>query len=70
MSAQRPESKQPKQPKRRIATAAPQRDRALASLGPESDRQLEALIRRRLALPLEARMHFLRKRLPGGGSCL
>ena len=50
--------------------AAPQRDRTLASLGPESDRQLEALIRRRLALPLKARMHFLRKRLPGGGSCL
>jgi hypothetical protein len=57
-------------PKRRSATAGSKRDRALASLKPESDRQLEALILRRLALPLEARMHFLRKRLPGGGSCL
>jgi len=56
--------------KRRNAAAASDRSQALAFLGPESDRQLEALIRRRLALPLEARMHFLRKRLPGGGSCL
>jgi hypothetical protein len=46
------------------------RRRALATLGPESDRQLESLIRRRLAMPLEGRMNFLRKRLPGGGSCL
>jgi hypothetical protein len=36
----------------------------------ESDRQLEELIRRRLALPVEQRMNFLRRRLPGGGSCL
>jgi len=36
----------------------------------ESERQLEDLIQRRLALPLEKRMNFLRKRLPGGGSCL
>jgi hypothetical protein len=49
---------------------AASRRRALAVLGPESDRQLEALINRRLAMPLEARMNFLRKRLPGGGSCL
>jgi hypothetical protein len=40
------------------------------ALAAESDRQLEDLIRRRLALPLEKRMNFLRKRLPGGGSCL
>ncbi len=32
--------------------------------------QLIELIRRRLALPLEQRMNFLRRRLPGGGSCL
>jgi len=56
--------------KTRAATAGSQRNQALAALKPESDRQLEALILRRLALPLEARMHFLRKRLPGGGSCL
>jgi hypothetical protein len=42
----------------------------LAALRQESDRQLEELIRRRLAMPLEQRMNFLRKRLPGGGSCL
>jgi len=67
MSVKRPGSRSSK---RRIATAAHKRGSTLASLGPESDRQLESLIRRRLALPLKARMHFLRKRLPGGGSCL
>jgi hypothetical protein len=46
------------------------RRRALGALAKESDRQLEDLIRRRLALPLEQRMNFLRRRLPGGGSCL
>lgn len=43
---------------------------ALTAIGAESDRQLESLIRRRLALPIEKRMNFLRRRLPGGGSCL
>lgn len=43
---------------------------SLAALAKEGDRQLEHLIRRRLALPVEQRMNFLRKRLPGGGSCL
>ena len=46
------------------------RRRALAALARESDRQLDDLIRRRLAMPLEQRMHFLRRRLPGGGSSL
>jgi hypothetical protein len=55
---------------RRHAATAAGRKQSLASLASESDRQLQALIRRRLALPLEARMNFLRKRLPGGGSCL
>lgn len=48
----------------------PARKEALAALKLESDRQLTDLIRRRLAMPLEKRMNFLRKRLPGGGSCL
>ena len=47
-----------------------QREKALAALKAESERQLEELIRRRLALPLEKRMNFLRRRLPGGGSAL
>jgi hypothetical protein len=42
----------------------------LAALKKESDRALVELIRRRLALPIEKRMNFLRERLPGGGSCL
>jgi hypothetical protein len=51
-------------------SAASARRKALAALRKESDRQLEELIRRRLAMPLEQRMNFLRKRVPGGGSCL
>jgi len=42
----------------------------LAALGKESDRELVELIRRRLALPVEKRMNFLRVRMPGGGSHL
>lgn len=34
------------------------------------DNHLEDLIVRRLTLPVEKRMNFLRRRLPGGGSCL
>jgi len=60
--------KRQKSPAGRKAVAS--RKKALAALSQESDKQLDALIRRRLALPLEKRMNFLRKRLPGGGSCL
>ena len=52
----------------------PTRDRkrrtALAALRKESDLAVVDLIRRRLALPVEQRMNFLRVRLPGGGSHL
>jgi hypothetical protein len=53
-----------------MAARTQTRKAALAALARESDRQLDDLIRRRLALPLEKRANFLRKRLPGGGSCL
>lgn len=56
--------------KKSTAKAGRQRLSQLAALKAESERQMEELIRRRLALPLEKRMNFLRKRLPGGGSCL
>jgi hypothetical protein len=46
------------------------RKNTLAALAAESNRQLEDLIARRLDMPLEERMNFLRRRLPGGGSCL
>ena len=46
------------------------REAALAALRRENERALVELIRRRLALPVEKRMNFLRVRLPGGGSCL
>jgi len=46
------------------------RQAALDALKRESDHHLTDLIRRRLAMPLEKRMNFLRKRLPDGGSCL
>jgi len=54
----------------RRTAARRQRARALAVLGAESERQLDEMIRRRLALPVEKRMNFLRRRLPGGGSSL
>ncbi|MFM8539231.1 MAG: hypothetical protein ACKOES_14365 [Planctomycetaceae bacterium] len=53
-----------------VAAASPSRRKKLAALAAESDRQLEELIAWRLALPVDKRMNFLRRRLPGGGSCL
>ena len=35
-----------------------------------SERDLVEMIRFRLSLPVHQRTNFLRKRLPGGGSCL
>jgi hypothetical protein len=46
------------------------RQRALAALRRESDRALVDLIRRRLALPMEKRMNFLRRRIGVRGSAL
>ena len=46
------------------------REAALTALRKESDLALTDLIRRRLALPVEKRMNFLRVRVPGGGSHL
>jgi len=46
------------------------RDATLNALSAESREQLRDLIRRRLALPIEQRMNFLRRRMPGGGTCL
>jgi hypothetical protein len=42
----------------------------LAALREDSELQMRDLIRRRLDLPLEKRLNFLRRRLPGGVSCL
>ncbi len=46
------------------------RDAALSALRQESELALRDLIRRRLALPVEKRLNFLRVRRPGGGSHL
>jgi hypothetical protein len=46
------------------------RKKQLKDLRRESTRHLSEQIRRQLALPMNRRTHFLRKRLPGGGSCL
>jgi hypothetical protein len=46
------------------------REAQLAALRKESELALDDLIRRRLALPVEKRLNFLRVRLPGGGSHL
>ncbi|MEI6239023.1 MAG: hypothetical protein WCR51_01405 [Planctomycetia bacterium] len=56
--------------KRERASESATRAKSLAALKAESERQLDDLIQRRLALPLEKRMNFLRRRLPGGGSSL
>src|ERR1051325_9213821 len=45
-----------------------QRQTELTALRKESERVLTELIRRRLALPVEKRLNFLRVRVPGGGS--
>jgi hypothetical protein len=42
----------------------------LRALRKESEADLRAQIRRLLALPMEERTHFLRVRLPGGGTAL
>ena len=47
-----------------------EREAALRALRRESDRAELDLIRRRLSLPVEKRLNFLRVRLPGGGSRL
>lgn len=46
------------------------RDRKLAALQKESEAALRDQIRRLLRLPMAERTHFLRVRLPGGGSAL
>jgi len=46
------------------------RKKQLQALKKESERNLIEQIRRLLTLPMNRRTHFLRKRLPGGGSCL
>jgi len=46
------------------------RSKQLKALKKESERNLIEQTRRQLALPMNRRTHFLRKRLPGGGSCL
>ena len=42
----------------------------LKALKKENERNLIEQIKRHLALPMNRRTNFLRKRLPGGGSCL
>jgi hypothetical protein len=46
------------------------RSKRLKALKKEGERNLIEQIRRQLALPMHRRTNFLRKRLPGGGSCL
>ena len=48
----------------------PSRNDRLKALKKEHERAIIAQIRALLALPMHKRTHFLRKRLPGGGSCV
>ncbi len=64
-----PKGKAPSRAKAQ-AERAPTREEQLAALKVESDLQMQELIERRLALPIEKRTNFLRVRLPGGGSAL
>ncbi len=50
--------------------ARAQRRAVLRALRAESEADLLAQIRRLLALPMEERTHFLRVRLPGGGTAV
>jgi len=43
---------------------------AVVALRREDERALRELIRRLLELPMNRRTHFLRRRLPGGGSAI
>lgn len=56
--------------RRRRKSADRGRADQLAALRAEADRELEDQIARLLAKPMHERTHFLRKRLPGGGSAL
>jgi hypothetical protein len=57
-------------PRKRTRRPRPTREERLRALATESEAALDDLIRRLLALPVSRRTHFLRARLPGGGSGL
>lgn len=57
-------------PRPRRARRKPSRSEVLEALKLETERDLREQIRRLLAKPMEERTHFLRVRLPGGGTAL
>ena len=57
-------------PRKQPATAKVPPSPSRSALARESERALVEQIRRLLALPPEQRTHFLRVRLPNGGSAL
>lgn len=46
------------------------REQTLEAMRAASEQDLIDMIRRQLSLPMHKRTHFLRMRLPNGGSCL
>lgn len=66
-----------KKPRKKLLDKAPKaprkqtkREQELESMRQSSEQDLLDMIRANLALPMHKRTHFLRLRLPNGGSCL
>jgi hypothetical protein len=57
-------------PNKKNALKAPSRNAQLKALKKETERELYDMIERLLDLPMHKRTHFLRRKLPGGGSAL
>ncbi len=65
MSSKKPLKNSSKAPHKKT-----KREQELEAMRQSSEQDLVDMIRANLALPMHKRTHFLRLRLPNGGSCL